>query len=114
MKKFLKSTDFAPNEIVGLYDQVLLGNDLYLVDGFSLSLCSGEVDNDRIFDLLEIKDKKEFCKEAYGYDPLWHYGFPRPKSGDYEALTRVTIALMERSEHPTIRLRLTKFVKKHF
>lgn len=58
-------------------------------------------DNDQIFRKLKIKDKAKFCKEAYGYSPIGRVAgkyFPECKPSDYEALTRVTLALFKRSE----------------
>jgi len=57
--------------------------------------CLGDIgclsDNFKIFDLLRLK-KKEFCSNYYGYLDK-RGGFPECKFGDYEALTRVTLAL---------------------
>lgn len=53
--------------------------------------------NDKIFELLGIKDKRTFVAECYGYES--HSGlFPYSRHEDYEALTRIAIALFKLCE----------------
>lgn len=53
--------------------------------------------NDKIFELLGIKDKRAFAAECYGYES--HSGlFPYSRHEDYEALTRIAIALFKLCE----------------
>ena len=56
--------------------------------------------NDTIFFTLGIKDKHEFCTEYYGYEPDLRnshveFHFPLAMDHDYDALTRVAIALFK-------------------
>ena len=50
--------------------------------------------NDKIFDLLNIKYSKTFCEEYYGYNS-GHGLWPCYKRGDYEAATKVVVALFD-------------------
>lgn len=60
---------------------------------FNVTNHSGGSDNDRIFGILGIKDKMNFCKRYYGYSPPGGE-FPACRNEDYAALTRLAIALM--------------------
>ena len=60
-------------------------------------LKSKSFDNDKIFKLLFIEDKYKFAKYHYGYDVRDEI-FPQCHYGDYEALTRITIALFKMCE----------------
>lgn len=53
--------------------------------------------NDVIFTKLGIHNRYVFCKEQYGYKASCGQ-FPEARDGDFEALTRVTIALLQLSE----------------
>lgn len=53
--------------------------------------------NDQIFDLLQVKDPKKFAEDCYGYESNAGV-FPECKYRDYEALTRIAIALFKLCE----------------
>jgi len=53
--------------------------------------------NAKVFEVLKIKNKVSFCKKHYGYSPRRKSNFPESKECDFEALTRVAIALYEES-----------------
>ncbi len=107
------NSDELTNKLLNYGDVVYLAGIKYFVDEFSLTTNISVGRDEKIFKILEIEDKKDFCKKHYGYDPFWHYGFPRPKKGDFKALTRVVIALMCIYEKPGMWLRITKYLKKH-
>ncbi len=113
MNTYFNSEDLV-DKILEYGDVVYLAGIKYVVDEFSLTTNMGSSRDEKIFKILEIDDKKHFCEKHYGYDPFWHYGFPRPNKGDFKALTRVVIALMHIYEKPGKWLQVTKYVKKHF
>lgn len=61
--------------------------------------CQSDMLNCKIFDLLEL-DKNQFCTKHYGYRPTGG-DFPVCKKDDYEALTRVIVALFQEIESRT-------------
>lgn len=75
----------------------------YKVTNSYLSACAH--DNDYIFDKLNITDKEEFCKAAYGYKPENLCIFPECKYNDYDALNRVIEALQKECD---------EYSKEHF
>jgi hypothetical protein len=98
MAEFRTLKDFKPDVIVGFNDRVYIEEICYVVGLFTLSRREAKSD-DKIFKILNIEDKEEFCKNHYHYRPdLSLQGFPHYRSGDYEAATRVIIALMLLSE----------------
>ena len=60
-------------------------------------LTSNTGTNDQIFDLLQVKDPKKFAEDCYGYKSNAGV-FPECKYRDYEALTRIAIALFKLCE----------------
>ncbi len=98
MAKFCSLEDFSSGVILNLNDDVYLEDIHYIVGLFSLN--RHEASNpDKIFKILKIENKEKFCEACYGYKPdLSLHGFPHYKTGDYEAATRVVIALMKLSE----------------
>lgn len=73
----------------------------YVVHDHYLSCHNGA--NDWIFNRLGV-DKLRFCTEAYGYEPRNNggsSGWPELPFIDYEALTRVAIAIYEALEPKT-------------
>jgi len=79
-------------------DMLMMGSIIHLVGENHLLNLEG-CGNGFIFYLLDIKDKEEFCEGFYGYQiEREDDGFPSSKNADYEALTRVAIALMKTSE----------------
>jgi len=56
-----------------------------------------KVQNDKIFEMLNISNKHEFCRRHYGYEPK-SGNWPEAKLGDFEALIRLIKALYARIE----------------
>lgn len=54
---------------------------------------NGRIDNSLIFSRLKIKHKYSFCDKFYGYPSGRDGLFPESNGYDFEALTRVTLAL---------------------
>lgn len=67
----------------------------YKVQSNHLSHVDGN--NSKIFTLLDIADRREFCTKAYGYNDH-DGGFPEYKSEDYDAANRVINALFDLCE----------------
>ena len=98
MEIFNNSKEFKNHAVIKPGDEVNIGPFAFVFDGVIFTLKSGG-DDDLVFEVLGIENKVEFCTDYYKYDPVWNYGFPRPKLGDYEALTRVVVALMKIHEN---------------
>lgn len=60
-------------------------------------LTSNTGNNDEIFDLLQVTDPEKFAENCYGYKPNAGV-FPECEYRDYEALTRIAIALFKLCE----------------
>jgi hypothetical protein len=67
----------------------------YHVRNSYLNSCEG---NDYIFRILSI-DKRPFCRRHYKYNPKPGTTFPSCNNYDYEALTKVTLALLKRCDN---------------
>lgn len=94
MANYKRSEDLI-DKTVDFCDLVILGKRLHQVmDSYlkNLDVCN----NSEVFETLNL-DKFTFCEEHYGYPPL-NTDFPKSKKEDYEALTRLVIALMKLSE----------------
>lgn len=88
------------NELEGntlkYYDTLYFGSLEYKV--FSANLGGINIPNNKIFDHLGINDKTEFCTKAYGYIADGTKYFPECKEKDFNALTRVALALYKEFE----------------
>jgi len=90
------SKDFKKGKVFLTFnDDVMIGPFHYLVTKVSLSLRNDVDEDDSIFVFLDIENKAEFCSNYYGYKSTWDYGFPHFRIDDYEAATRLVIALMK-------------------
>lgn len=56
------------------------------------------VSNDRVFGILEIHNKRDFCANAYQYSPASDGVFPPYKNNDLDAARRVIVALFRKIE----------------
>lgn len=80
---------FQHNKVILLY---------HVKDGFLIQPINGE--NDKIFHLLNLEkriDIIKFANSAYGYKARSGL-FPQCLTNDYEALTRITLALFKLCE----------------
>lgn len=96
MKKYRFSKELEDNTLE-YGDMLVIANIIYFVQENHLVNLQGCY-NDYVFDLLKIKNKRQFCEKHYGYKIKRDGSFPSSEPGDYEALTRVAIALMKASE----------------
>lgn len=79
-------------------DMLSIANIIHIVQSDHLINLQG-CGNDYVFTLLDVTSKEQFCQEHYGYLIRgMSDNFPSSKPDDYEALTRVSIALMKVSE----------------
>lgn len=73
------------------YDDIVILKDIrYIVNTNFLS--EERYNNEKIFDVLSIRDKEQFTTIAYGYEST-RGAWPECRPYDYEALTRCVIAL---------------------
>ena len=68
----------------------------YQVTSSHLTCCG--LSNDVIFDMLGIRDKRSYCRDAYGYPPIGDGIFPQYKNNDFDAAKRVIAALFHKIE----------------
>lgn len=84
------------NETLRLGDEFMLAGMLHRVCGSYIKNLESN-SNVKIFQVLKIRNRVAFCRKAYGYKPRRRSNFPESKGEDFEALTRVTLALFEES-----------------
>ena len=88
---------------------------VYSVRSNYLAHCIGGC-NERVFDMLDMSraEKDQFAEEAYGYSLPMSNGFwPYSERGDYDALTRLCIALYEKIDPAPAVLKSAADVLKH-
>lgn len=68
----------------------------YQVTSSHLTCCG--FSNDVIFDMLEIRDKRSYCRDIYGYPPIGDGIFPQCENNDFDALKRIISALFRKIE----------------
>lgn len=78
-------------------DKVVFWAYIYIVEDNHLT-CPGEI-NEIIFDKYAIP-KEEWAEHAYGYAPPSGGAWPSSKTGDYEALTRLTMRILNFIANP--------------
>lgn len=84
-------------KILQLNDTIIIAEIEYKVWSFTLSRVYAR-DPNKIFKVLFIEDKEKFCGKYYGYNKKPEDGFPHFHDYDFNAATRVVIALMKRWE----------------
>ncbi len=88
------------NNILQLNDIIYFNGIKYYVSHTHLSFVieKGQLlRNDHIFNILNIKNKVEFCSKHYGY-PSTNGSFPSAKINDYKALTRIALGIFNEFE----------------
>lgn len=101
MKGGIKNKKMEYKSFRELNGKILRGGDnlffkdrVYNVRGRYLNYSGG---NNAIFSDLGLGDGIDFCSEAYGYKAL-SGGFPECNTDDYQALTKVALALFKKIE----------------
>jgi hypothetical protein len=94
MRTFTNLTDLLTNDLY-YKDQVVFNiNGEKITGEVCKSHLSLDTYNWRVFTLLKIEDRYEFCSDYYGY-ASGNGAWPTFKFDDYTALKRVLIALFE-------------------
>jgi len=76
----------------------LLKDTILLLENVEEPETTGECGDVKVFKVLGIQNPVEFCKKCYGHDPYHEFIFPVPRRDDYEALSRLVVALMQEAE----------------